>query len=232
MYRIIILVNKIQKDLFELSDKNYKVFSCSLTPGIKREDVIGVRIPVIRRYSKSLFLSNKYQDFLSKLPHKYQEENILHAALIEQIKDYDESINRLNIFLPYVDNWCVCDTCCPKIYKKYPDKFIKQIKIWLRSKDTYTIRFAIKMLMSNFLDDYYDPKYLKWVYRIRSEEYYINMMKAWYFATALYKQYDDAIKVIEEKKLDDFSHNKTIQKAIESYRIDDKTKEYLRTLKV
>ena len=224
-------MNKIQKMLFEHRNEKYASFQSKLTPGVDRSLFIGVKVPEVRKIAKELMKENNYVSFLNELPHKYYDENMLHGAIIANIKDYDECINYLNSFLPYIDNWAVCDTISPACFKKNKDKLIKQIYKWLKSSETYTIRIAIEMLMSHYLDDDYSIDYLEIVSRIRSKEYYVNMMIAWYFATALAKQYDDAIKYIENNKLDTWTHNKTIQKAIESYRISDEQKQYLRTLK-
>lgn len=224
-------MNKILDDLFSLQDKEYRDFNSKLIPNIKKETVIGVRVPVLRKYVKEIKNSDFTNDFLNSLPHKYLEENILHALLIENIKTYDETINALNKFLPFVDNWAVCDIMSVKIFKKNIDILPKQLDKWLNSSHPYTIRFAIKMYMTYFLEENFKTSYMTKISEIQSDEYYVNMMIAWYFATALAKQYDSAIKFLENNKLPLWVHNKTIQKAIESYRIKEKQKEYLRTLK-
>lgn len=225
-------MNNIQEDLFKLQDKKYRDFQVKLIPGYSTDCMIGVRTPELRKYSKKLLKENNYLSFLEELPHKYFDENQLHGFIISEIKDYDTCITYLNKFLPYVDNWATCDQMSPKIFKKYTDELLKLIKVWIKSKETYTIRFGIGMLMQYFLNDNFKDEYLEWVSAIKSGEYYVNMMIAWYFATALAKQYDSTIKYLENKKLDTWTHNKTIQKAIESYRITDKQKDYLRTLKI
>ena len=222
----------IQKELFKLQDKKYKEFQEKLIPTRDPDTIIGVRTPELRKYAKELFKSNNYQSFLKELPHKYFDENQLHAFIISEIKDYDECINYINEFLPYVDNWATCDQMSPKVFKKNHDSLIDNIKIWLKSKETYTIRFGIGCLLQHFLDEDFKPEYLEIVSRIKSEEYYINMMRAWYFATALAKQYKLTKPYIENNKLDKWTHNKTIQKAIESYRISSEQKEYLKSLKI
>jgi len=222
----------IQKELFKLQDKKYKEFQEKLIPTRDPDTIIGVRTPELRKYAKELFKSNNYQSFLKELPHKYFDENQLHAFIISEIKDYDECINYINEFLPYVDNWATCDQMSPKVFKKNHDSLIDNIKIWLKSKETYTIRFGIGCLLQHFLDEDFKPEYLEIVSRIKSEEYYINMMIAWYFATALAKQYKLTKPYIENNKLDKWTHNKTIQKAIESYRISSEQKEYLKSLKI
>lgn len=222
----------IQKELFKLQDKKYKEFQEKLIPTRDPDTIIGVRTPELRKYAKELFKSNNYQSFLKELPHKYFDENQLHAFIISEIKDYDECINYINEFLPYVDNWATCDQMSPKVFKKNHDSLIDNIKIWLKSKETYTIRFGIGCLLQHFLDEDFKPEYLEIVSRIKSEEYYINMMIAWYFATALAKQYKLTKPYIENSQLDKWTHNKTIQKAIESYRISSEQKEYLKSLKI
>ncbi len=225
-------MDAIQKELFKLQDKKYKEFQEKLIPTRDPDTIIGVRTPKLRKYAKELFKSNNYQSFLKELPHKYFDENQLHAFIISEIKDYDECINYINEFLPYVDNWATCDQMSPKVFKKNHDSLIDNIKIWLKSKETYTIRFGIGCLLQHFLDEDFKPEYLEIVSRIKSEEYYINMMRAWYFATALAKQYKLTKPYIENNQLDKWTHNKTIQKAIESYRISSEQKEYLKSLKI
>ena len=225
-------MEKILKELFKLQDKKYRDFQVKLIPGSSIDKMIGVRTPDLRKYSKELIKENNYKEFLDELPHNYFDENQLHAFILSEIKDYDKCINYINRFLPYVDNWATCDQMSPKIFKKNKDKLLLEIKKWLKSKDTYTIRFGIGMLMQHFLDEDFKKNYLKLVSKIKSNEYYINMMIAWYFATALAKQYKDTIPYLEDKILDKWTHNKTIQKAIESYRITDEQKEYLRSLKI
>ncbi len=227
------ILNKITKDLFEMQDLKYKDFHLKLIPGVDPDSVIGVRTPELRKYAKQLFKHvGDSNAFMDDLPHTYYDEMNLHGFLIEQIKDYDECVRRLDEFLPYVNNWATCDLVSPKIFKKCKADLYKQIDIWLESEQTYVKRFAIEMLMSHFLDEDYTVEVLEKVARVESEEYYIEMMVAWFFATALAKQYDDAVVYITEKKLPVWTHNKTIQKAVESNRIDKETKDYLRTLKI
>ena len=222
----------IKEKLFELKDDKYRDFQVKLIPNIDSDTIIGVRTPDLRKYAKELISSDNYLKFLNKLPHQYFDENQLHAFIISQLKDYDECLSYVNKFLPYVDNWATCDQMSPKIFKKYPDKLLEQIKLWIKSKETYTIRFGICMLMQYYLDNNFKSEYLKLVANIKSDEYYVNMMIAWYFATALAKQYDSTIVYIEDKKLAVWTHNKTIQKAIESYRITQEQKAYLKSLKI
>ena len=224
-------MNKIQERLFSLQDKKYQEMQYKIIPNIDKETIIGVRTPELRSLAKEI-IKEDYQSFLNNLPHKYFDENQLHAFIISEIKDYKECINYINKFLPYADNWATCDQMSPKIFKKNTNILIDNIKEWLKSKETYTIRFGIGTLMQYYLDDNFKPEYLEMISKIRSEEYYVNMMISWYYATALAKQYESTIPYIENKKLDIWVHNKTIQKAIESYRITDKQKEYLRSLKI
>ncbi|MBR3789210.1 MAG: DNA alkylation repair protein [Clostridia bacterium] len=224
-------MKKILDELFSLQDKEYREFNGKLIPTVSKENVIGIRIPVLRKYEKEIRNTEKAREFLKSLPHKYTEEYNLHALLLENIKSYNDTITALNDFLPFVDNWATCDIMSIKIFKKHLDILPEQLDLWLNSSHTYTIRFAIKMYMTYYLDDNFKIEYMTKISKLRSDEYYVNMMIAWYFATALAKQYDSAIKFLEEKKLSGWVHNKTIQKAIESYRITDEQKTYLRTLK-
>ena len=224
----------IQAKLFELQDPDYKEFHAKLMPTINPDVIIGVRTPALRKFAKELLKTDPdaVTDFTAKLPHAYYEENNLHAFLLEGIKDYDECIKALNVFLPYVDNWATCDCMAPKVLGKYTDRLLLQIPIWLNSDHTYTVRYAIGLLMRYYLDEQFDTKYLDMVAAVQSEEYYINMMRAWYFATALAKQYEATLPWLEEKRLDIWTHSKTIQKAVESYRITKEQKAYLKTLKL
>ena len=226
----------IQKMLFEKQDKEYRDFQAKLIPDengeLKTHSMIGVRTPDLRSLAKALARDPGISGFLSALPHKYFDENQLHAFIISGIKDYDKCMEEVDKFLPYVDNWATCDQLSPKVFKKHHAELLKQIKKWIKSKETYTVRFAIGMLMEHFLDEDFDIKYPEMVAKIRSDEYYINMMIAWYFATALAKQYDSILPFIEEKKLDKWTHNKAIQKSVESNRITPEQKEYLKTLKI
>ena len=221
-----------KKELFKIQDKKYRDFVSKLTPNIDSETIIGIRFPELRKLSKQIFKDNNYQDFLDDLPHEYFEENNLHVLLVSQIKDYDKCILEINKFLPYINNWSTCDTFSPKVFTNNKDKLIKEIKKWIKSKDTYTIRFGVLMLMKHYLDEDFKEEYLKLVSKIKSDEYYVNMMIAWYFATALAKQYEYTLPYIKNKILSPWVHNKTIQKAIESYRISEDKKALLRTLKV
>ena len=224
-------MNNIIRDLYNLQDKKYKELQSKILPTLDPNTIIGVRTPDLKKYAKTLLKENNYQDFINSLPHKYYEENQLHAFIISEIKDYNECLNNFKKFLPYVDNWSTCDQSTPKVFSKHLDKLIKEIKVWIKSKETYTIRFGVSMLMRNYLDDHFKVEYLDLVSKIKSKEYYVNMMRAWFFATALAKQYKDTVPYIENHKLDTWTNNKTIQKAIESYRITDEQKSYLRTFK-
>lgn len=225
-------VQVIQSHLLAMQDMNYKDFHKNLIPTVPEELIIGVRTPQLRKYAKQLAGTPEAEEFLQSLPHHYYEENNLHGFLLESIKDYDRLIVMLDEFLPFVDNWATCDMMRPKVFAKHTDKLIGKIWEWMEAEDTYTIRFGIEMLMSFYLDEKFDASYLEPVAALRSEEYYIRMMVAWFFATALAKQWDAVIPYIEERKLDTWTHNKAIQKACESYRITPEQKEYLKTLKV
>ena len=224
-------MNRIQKELFKYKDEKNAEFQRKLTPGVDKNKFLGVRVPNARKVAKEVIAENDYADFLQTLPHEYFDENLLHSILLSQVKDYDECIKYVEEFLPYVDNWAVCDTISPKCFKKHKDELLKKIKVWAKSKHTYTCRFGIDMLMTFYLDEDFKAEYLQIPSKIHSEEYYINMMIAWYYATALAKKWDDTIVYLEENKLDTWVHNKTIQKAVESYRITDKQKKYLKTLR-
>ena len=223
---------EIIEELKKLSDKEYKEFSSKLLPNIDCNTILGVRVPLIRDFAKKIKDTVEAKEFLTELPHCFYEENMLHGVLISNIKDYKTSVYELNRFLPYVDNWAVCDSTKPNIFKKHKEELLKEITKWINSKKTYTVRFGIEMLMNFYLDDDFSPKYNDMVKNVKSEEYYVNMMISWYLATALTKQWTSTIKIIEEKTLDKWVHNKTIQKAIESYRITDEQKDYLRKLRV
>lgn len=221
----------IEQELFKFQDKKYAEFQAKLIPTIEAGGVIGVRVPAIRQLAKKLNGTEESKQFLNDLPHKYYDENMLHAALLTEMKNYDECIRAVENFLPYVDNWAVCDTMKPKSFKKNREKLLEKIKLWSKSKETYTCRFGLEMLMNFFLDADFKPEYLEIPAAVKSDEYYINMMIAWFFATALAKQWDATIPYIENRKLSNWTHNKTIQKARESYRITPAQKEYLKTLK-
>ena len=225
------MIDQIRAELFRLQDTKYRDFQYKLIPTADPETVIGVRTPELRKYAKQLWKEGDVSGFLEDLPHSYFDENQLHAFIISEIKDYDRCIEEVNRFLPYVDNWATCDQLSPKVFGKHRDELLEHIRVWLKSDQTYTVRFGIGMLMQHFLGDRFEITYPEMVAGIRSEEYYINMMIAWYFATALAKQYDRIIPFIENRRLDRWTHNKAIQKSVESYRITPEQKEYLRSLK-
>ena len=226
------IVDEIREGLFANQDVKYRDFQSKLTPTIEANTAIGVRTPVLRKLAKDYSKRQDVDDFLADLPHKYFDENQLHAFILSEIKDFDECIGKLERFLPFVDNWATCDQMSPKCFKKNHEKLLPYLNKWIKSDDIYTVRFAIVTFMSHFLDGDFDEGYLKLVSDIKSDEYYINMAIAWYFATALAKQYDKTIPYIENKTLDVWTHNKAIQKSIESYRVTAEHKEYLKSLKV
>ena len=226
------MTDEIRTQLFEMQDIKYRDFQSKLIPTVDKENVIGVRTPLLRKYAKKLVKENGFEDFLKDIPHKYFDENQMHAFLISEIKDFERCMDEVESFLPYVDNWATCDQLSPKIFKKHREELLVHIKKWMASDRTYTIRFGMGMLMQHFLDEDFDPEYPKMVAAIRSQEYYVNMMIAWYFATALAKQYDEVLPYIEGRNLDDWTHNKAIQKSVESYRITDEQKGYLKSLKI
>ena len=224
--------DEIVAELFRMQDKDYALLQAKIIPNVASEKIIGVRTPALRTFAKSLYKDSDIDAFLSDVPHQYFDEDQLHAFVISLEKDFDKCIAQVDDFLPFVDNWATCDQLSPKVFKKSPEKLLPYIETWIKSDKTYTVRFAIGMLMQHFLDDHFDTKYADMVAKVRSEEYYINMMIAWYFATALAKQYESILPYIEEKRLDDWAHNKAIQKSVESYRITDEQKKYLKSLKV
>ncbi len=226
------LIDDIRKELFELQDQKYRDFQGKLIPTVGIDTVIGVRTPELRRYAKQLAGREELAEFLYDLPHQYFDENQLHAFLISGMKDFERCIEEVCRFLPFVDNWATCDQMSPKIFKKNRAELLAYIREWMASGKTYTIRFAIGMLMEHFLDEDFDIAYPEMVAHVRSEEYYVNMMIAWYFATALAKQYEAVLPFIEERRLDPWTHNKAIQKSVESYRITAEQKAYLKSLKV
>ncbi|MDU1023705.1 MAG: DNA alkylation repair protein [Peptoniphilus harei] len=222
----------IKEELFALQDISYADFQAKLTPNIPRELFIGVRVPDLRKLAKKVAEEPETSKFLKNLPHKYYDENMLQGLLISEIKDYDACIVAVDEFLPYVDNWAVCDIMSPKIFKKNKKALLEKIKEWSASEKTYTCRFGIEMLMSHFLDDDFKAEYLEIALSVNSEDYYVQVMVAWFFATALAKEWDATVKYIEDHRLDRWTHNKAIQKARESSRITPKEKEYLKSFKV
>lgn len=222
----------ILNELFKLQDKEYAEFQSKLTPTIPKEKFIGVRVPEVRKLAKKYINNPESLEFIKTLPHNYYDENMLHGLLISEIKDYQTCIKEVDKFLPYVDNWAVCDIMSPKVFKNHKEELLDKIKEWTKSKEIYTCRFGIEMLMSHYLDNNFKEEYLEIPAKVKSNEYYVMMMIAWFFSTALTKQWKIAIKYIEQNRLDKWVHNKTIQKAIESYRITSEQKEYLKSMKL
>ena len=224
-------LTRLQQQLFVLQDEEYRDFHSKLMPNIPKEDVIGIRVPVLRKFAKEFAKSDEKEKFLKELPHRYYEENNLHMMLLVEMKDYDGCMQEMERFLPYINNWATCDFPAPKCFEKHKKDVLEYIKIWIKSSQTYTVRYAIGMLMRLFLEDDFSAEYPQMVAEVSSEEYYINMMIAWYFATALAKQWDAVISYIEQRKLSPWVHRKTIQKAVESYRITPGQKEYLKSFR-
>lgn len=225
------ITDEITTKLFSLQDTAYRDFQVKLIPGMDAQKEIGVRTPELRKQAKELAKREDIREFLNDLPHQYFDENQLHAFILSGEKDFEKCMEDLERFLPYVDNWATCDQTSPKVFRKHRKELLDAIRRWIESDHPYTVRFAIKMLMEHFLDEDFDPAYPEMVAEVRSEEYYIRMMIAWYFATALAKQYEAVLPYLEQKKLDVWTHNKTIQKAVESYRITEEQKIYLKSLK-
>lgn len=221
-------MEEIQKQLFKLQDMAYRDFHSRLMPDIDKETVIGIRVPMLRKYAKSIAGTELSEKFIKELPHRYYEENNLHMMLITGIKDYEKCLSEIERFLPYIDNWATCDFPAPKCFENHKEDLLPVIKRWIASSETYTIRYGIGMLMRLYLDEDFDPEYVRIVAEVKSDEYYVNMMIAWYMATALAKQWDAVIPYIEEHRMSDWVHRKTIQKAVESYRITDEQKDYLK----
>lgn len=226
------IVDEIREELFALQDTAYRDFQSGLIPGLESGSMIGVRTPELRKLAKRMAKREEISAFLEVLPHRYFDENQLHAFVISENKDFGRCMEEVNRFLPFVDNWATCDQMSPKVFRKHREEMLPYIKEWLASDRTYVLRFGIGMLMEHFLDEDFDPAYPEMVSKIRSEEYYVNMMIAWYFATALAKQYETVLPFIEKRRLAPFTHNKAIQKSVESSRITAKQKAYLRELKV
>jgi len=224
-------MTNIQKHLHKLRDDAYRDFNSKLIPNVEKERIIGVRTEAIKAYAKELIANGLATDFISSLPHKYFEENQLHAFIISDIADFDDCIEKVNNFLPYVDNWATTDQMIPKAFKREKGKLLVYIDGWLCSSHTYTKRFGVKMLMTHFLDADFDVKYIYKVANVHSEDYYVNMMVAWYFATALAKRYEETLPFIEEARLDKWVLKKAIQKAIESRRVSDEHKMYLKQIR-
>ena len=226
------MIRDVRKRLFEMQDTGYRDFHARLVPTVGKEKIIGIRTPILRKFAKEFGKTERSEMFLKVLPHQYYEENNLHGLLIEQIRDYDKCLKELERFLPHIDNWATCDLLALHMMKKHRDIFIREIYRWMESDKPYIIRFGSSMLMRHYLDEGFKPEYPEKVAAIRSEEYYVNMMRAWYFATALAKQYEKILPFLEEQRMDIWTHNKTIQKSIESYRITQEQKDHLRTLRI
>jgi len=226
------IIEDIRQELYSLQDLKYKDLQEKIINNIPQDSIIGVRTPELRNMAKTLLKREDVGEFLDDLPHSFFEEDQLHAFIISGMKDYDRCMEELIKFLPYVNNWATCDQMSPKVFGKHKKELAKKAEEWLKSDRTYTVRFGVGMLMEHFLGDDFDIRFPKMVAKLRSDEYYVNMMIAWYFATALAKQYDDIIPFIEKNKLAPWTHNKTIQKAVESYRITPDKKEYLKSLKI
>ena len=220
----------IVKELFGLSDAGYRDFHARLVPNLSKECLIGVRTPALKNFAKNMPQSDA-EAFLKKLPHKYYEENNLHAFLICNIKDFDRAVFEVERFLPYIDNWATCDSLRPRVFYKNAEKLLPYISKWIKSEHTYTVRFAIECLMCYFLDERFQERYLEKVANVKSDDYYVNMMIAWYFSFALVKQWDSALPYLEQNRLSPWVHNKTISKAHDSFRVSADKKEYLKTLR-
>ena len=221
----------VYEELSKYKDDKYRDFQSNLVPNISKDTILGVRTPDMRKIAKEMFGTEEGKKFLKKLPHKYYEENLVHFFMIAMIKDFDECVKETERFLPYIDCWPVCDQSSPKAFKKKHDELLVLIKKWIASDHVYTARFGMRMLMNEFLGEDFKPEYLKWVAGKKGEDYYLKMMIAWYFATALAKQYDATIPYFEKHVLDDWCHKKAIQKAVESFRVTDEHKEYLKSLR-
>ena len=224
-------MDKIKEYLLSKQDIGYRNFTLPLLPNIDEKTFIGVRLPIIKKYAKELDKKSR-EEFLNSLPHQYHEENILHAMILSNVKDYETYIKYVDAFLPYITNWSVCDTLCNKYLVKYKHLLIKEIYKWLKSDELYRVRYAVKCLMNYYLNEDFKEEHLQKVEEVKLEDYYVKMMIAWYLATGLAKNYDSFIKAIEEHRFDNFTHNKAIQKAVESYRVSEEHKAYLKTLKI
>ena len=226
------ITEEIRAELYRQQDEKYRDFQVKLIPTVRPETMIGVRTPALRTYAKRLLKRPDVGKFLNALPHESFDENQLHAFILSEMKDFDRCADGVEHFLPFVDNWATCDQLSPKVFGKHHAELLPMIQRWVGSGETYTVRFGIGMLMVHFLDADFDPVYPEWVTAVRSEEYYVNMMRAWYFATALAKQYYAVLPYLEQRRLDAWTHNKTIRKAVESFRITDEQKAYLKTLRI
>ena len=221
----------VYERLTACGNTEYRDFQSKLVPNIPKETILGVKTPDMRRIAKEIQGSREADEFLKQLPHKYYEENLVHFFLIAMIRDFDECAEAVETFLPYVDCWPVCDQSSPKVFVKNHERLLPLIRKWIASEHVYTARFGLRMLMNEFLGDDFKPEYLEWAASVKGEEYYIKMMIAWFFATALAKQYDETLVFIEKRRLDPWTHRKAIQKAVESFRVSEEHKEYLKTLR-
>ena len=218
--------------MMQLRDEAYAQFQRKLLPTLEGEKIIGVRTPLLRAMAKEMLEGGEAEGFMQHLPHDTFEENQLHAFLISECRDFDKVIRHLQAFLPYVDNWATCDQLRPKAFKKEKERLLLYIWEWMHAQQAYTIRFGMEMLMCHYMEEAFDDQHLAWVADVKHEDYYVRMMVAWYFATALTRQYDAALPYMKEKRLERWTHNKAIQKAIESRCILDERKAYLRKLKI
>lgn len=226
-------MSNITNQLKLLQDEKYANFQARLIPNIDKNTIIGIRVPILRKFAKNILKNRtETEHFLDQLPHTFYDENMLHSLILSEIKDYDESIAKIDTFLPFIDNWAVCDTLSPKVFKSHKPELLNKIKSWSASHHTYTCRFGLEMLMTHFLDENFDKNLLEIPVNIRSEEYYINMMIAWFFVTALAKQYESSLPYLKNHRLSPWVHNKTIQKARESYRLSPTQKSELNSLKI
>lgn len=225
-------VLSLREKLFELRDLKYRDFHSRLIPSVPKEQVIGIRTPVLRKFAKEYAKTEEAAEFIKILPHEYYEENNLHMLIISAIRDYEMCIAEIERFLPFIDNWATCDMPVPRCFYENKEDVLERAKRWIKSDEAFTVRYGIGVLMSMFLDEDFDPEYPRLVASVRSEQYYVNMMIAWYFATALAKKWDEVIPFIEKRQLDKWTHNKAIQKAVESYRITSEQKAYLKSLKI
>ncbi len=221
----------VYERLAACANEAYREFQSNLVPNIPKETILGVKTPDMRRIAKEIWGTEEAETFLTELPHQYYEENLVHFFLIAMIRDFDGCVKAVETFLPYVDCWPVCDQSTPKVFKKNHEKLLPPVRKWIASEHVYTARFGIRMLMNEFLGEDFKPEYLEWVAAVRGEDYYIRMMVAWYFATALAKRYDESIVFMEERRLEPWTHKKAIQKAVESFRVSDEHKEYLKSLR-
>lgn len=220
----------VRDRLEQFRDEKYREFQSKLVPNISKDVILGVRTPAMRRVAKEFFGTEEGDAFMTELPHALYEENLVHFFMIALIKDFDRCIAETERFLPYVDCWPVSDQSSPKVFSKKHEKLLPYIRSWIDSDHVYTARFGMRMLMNEFLGPDFRTEYLDWVANKTGEDYYLRMMIAWYFATALAKQYDAAVKVIEKRTLEPWTHNKAIQKARESFRVSEEHKAYLKTL--